>query len=439
VLRYISNAGTIGPGSDFEFLEVPITIVEGTGTANHELRHMLILGAGPAGLACGIAASKRGESVDVLEKNVQPGVKLRLSGSGQCNLTYGGPIEDFFDHYGGEKKARFVKPALLAFPNTHVVHFFERRGSPLVEREDGKIFPRSQESGDVLRTLLDELKSNGGRLQTGVEVRAILRTDGGFCVETSRGTLLSKRLTIATGGMSSPKTGSTGDGYRWARQWGHRIVSPRPALTPVVVQRYPFIDMAGLSFDDIPIELYRHNKKIRQGRGDVLLTHRGLSGPGILNLSRFVEPGDTLRLPLCRGAVNLESLLIGKKRLKNALTPLGVPKRLLLRLLKELGISSETAAAEIDRQTRSRLESALTGFPFVVDRLGGFDEAMATSGGVALEDVNRQTMESRLVPGLFFCGEVLDIDGDTGGYNIQFALSSGFLAGNAGGGIEVFR
>jgi len=400
---------------------------------------MLILGAGPAGLACGIAATRRGARVVVLEKNVQPGIKLCLSGSGQCNLTHAGTIDSFCDHYGGTQKSRFVKPALFAFPNSETLRFFEQRCVPLVEREDGKIFPRSLQSGDILRTLLAELESSGGVIRTDVDIHAVRRTVEGFCVETNQGEFASNQLAIAAGGMSYPKTGSTGDGYRWAEQMGHRIVPPRPALTPVIVESYPFADAAGFAFDDVPIDVYRGGKKLRQARGDVLLTHRGLSGPGILDLSRFLEPQDMLRLPLFRKSsaraegirppVSSTELFHGKKLLKNVLPSLGIPDRLCLLLMKTLGISPDTSAAEIDRITRQRLKEALTEFPFVVERLGSFDVAMATSGGIALEEVNRQTMESRLVPGLFFCGEVLDIDGDTGGYNIQFALSSGFLAG----------
>ena len=392
---------------------------------------MLILGAGPAGLTCGIMAADCGEQAIVLEKNNQPGMKLRLAGSGQCNLTHGGPLIRFFDHYGGTKKARFVRPALFYHPNDQIIRWFEANGVPLFEREDGKIFPRSLQSGDILRTLTDQLEANGGHLRTNVNVRAVRRTDTGFCVETDQGDFTSNRLAIATGGMSYPQTGSTGDGYRWAEQWGHRIVPPRPALTPVIVDRYPFADASGFSFKNVPIDVYRNGKKVRQGYGDVLLTHRGLSGPGILDLSRYLEPEDTLRLPICRAgtASKLESLLCGKKLLKNALAPLGLSDRFLLLLFSELDIPADTPAAEVDRAARQRLRSAFEGFSFVVQRLGGFEEAMATCGGVALDEVNPRTMESRLVPGLFFCGEVLDIDGDTGGYNIQFALSSGFNAG----------
>jgi predicted Rossmann fold flavoprotein len=393
---------------------------------------MLILGAGPAGLACGIMAAACGEQVVVLEKNSQPGMKLRLAGSGQCNLTHGGATIRFLDHYGGVKKSRFVKPALYRHSNRDTIRWFEKIGVPLVEREDGKIFPRSLQSGEVLQALIGQLETNGGLLRTNVEVHAVRQTGDGFCVETNQGDFTSNRLAIATGGMSYPKTGSTGDGYRWAEQFGHRIVPPRPALTPVIVDRYPFAEASGLSIKDIPIDVYRSRKKLRQGRGDVLLTHRGLSGPGILDLSRYLEPEDVLRLPICQSAdaFKLESLLIGKKLLKNALAPLGIPDRFLQLLFSELDIPPETLAAEVDRDTRQRRKNAFEGFSFVVQRLGGFEEAMATCGGVALEKVNPQTMESRLVSGLFFCGEVLDIDGDTGGYNIQFALSSGFTAGS---------
>ena len=393
------------------------------------LPSMLILGAGPAGLACGIAAASCGKQVVLLEKNDRPGIKLRLSGSGQCNLTHGGPIEDFLNHYGGTKKNRFVKPALFTFSNTDTIQFFERHGVPMFERDDGKIFPYSLQSSDVLRVLTETFQTNGGDLRTGVAINAVGKTGEGFLAETNQGAFTSDQLVVATGGMTYPKTGSTGDGYRFAEQWGHAIVPPRPALTPVVVERYPFTDAAGISFAEVPIDIYRSGKKLRQGHGDVLLTHHGLSGPGILDLSRFLEPQDTLRLPVCKNTNTLNAFLNGKRLLKNALTPLGIPDRLLVLLLTELGISPESAAAEIDRNTRHRLEQALSGFPFVVEQLGGVDEAMATCGGIALGEVNRQTMESRLVPGLFFCGEVLDVDGDTGGYNIQFALSSGFLAG----------
>lgn len=390
---------------------------------------VLIAGAGPAGLAAGISAAREAtKTVRVVEKNARPGCKLRLSGSGQCNLTHAGSVEEFFEHYGDRQRGRFAKPALAAFDNRATSQFFCRRGLPLLVREDGKIFPQTLRSDDVLRVLLAELEEQGGQLQTETRIQHVEPDRDGFLVQTDRGRFQAGKLILATGGRSYPATGSTGDGFRIAESLGHRIEPPRPALAPIVVRDYALAGCAGISFRDAGIELLRNGRRIRSGRGDVLLTHRGLSGPGILDLSRFIEPDDAVHVALCRDA-NLQDRLSGKKTLKNALMPLGIPERLLTRLLEALGISSDRPAAETDRTTRRRLESALAGYPFAVERLGGWDEAMTTRGGVALDEVDRRTLESRRVPGLFFCGEVLDIDGDCGGYNIQFALSSGFLAG----------
>ncbi len=371
----------------------------------------------------------------MLEKNARPGQKLRLAGSGQCNVTHSASIADFIRHYGGEKKARFVQPALQFFDPVATVRFFESRNVPMLEREDGKIFPKSLKSKDILDCLVQSVTDAGATIRTQTEVISVERVESGFHVRTNRESFLAEKLVLSTGGCSFPQTGSTGDGFRLAAQLGHRIVPPRPALTPVYVQHYAFADCAGIAFRDIKIEMWR-NRKIQESRGDVLLTHQGLSGPGILDLSRFIEPHDEIRLELCPAAPNLQPFFSGKKTVKNALSLAvaasgcaNMPERFLVRLLTFLEIAPDKPAAEITREERKRLEAALTGLPLTVERLGTWNEAMATSGGVSLGDVNRQTMESRLVSGLFFCGEVLDIDGDTGGYNIQFALSSGFLAG----------
>lgn len=404
------------------------------GNIESEQFDLLIVGAGPAGLAAGIAVttsfptSSSPMSVGVLERNATPGRKLLLAGSGQCNLTHGGPISSFLEHYGGEKKARFVKPALFEFDNVWTSRFFERHGVPLLQREDGKIFPQTLRGKDVLAALTDAFSNQGGRLLTNRTVRAVEKTDYGFRIETEQGGIESKKLVLATGGASYPATGSTGDGFRFAEMFGHSLVEPRPALTSITVKDYPFTDSAGISFRDAPIEILNGDKRISSGRGDVLLTHRGLSGPGILDLSRTIRRGDTVRVAL-GDSHSVQNLLSGKKSIKNALIPLGISERFLIRLLEFLEIDPDRSASEVNRSERKRLENAIGGFPFVVERLGGWNEAMCTVGGVALNEVNRQTMESRIVPGLFFCGEILDVDGDTGGYNIQFALSSGFLAG----------
>lgn len=394
---------------------------------------ILVVGAGPAGLAAGIAAASGG-SVYVLERNSEPGRKLLLSGSGQCNFTHAGSIAGFLSHYGTAEngsKARFVKPALFSFSNTDAVQFFTRKDIAVLTRKDGKVFPESLSSKDILDALLDELKRQGGILKTEAAVVDIQKTDTGFSTETCQGMFTSRKLIIAVGGCSYPLTGSRGDGFRFAERLGHKIVAPKSALTPVYIQNYPFADSAGIAFRNRTIFVFRNKKKFAQGRGDVLLTHCGLSGPGILDLSRFIEPGDDIQLVLHQNTETIPTLLTGKKTLKNALLPLEIPEQFLTRLLTFLGIPPEQSASEVPRSVRQRLERALNALPLTVEKVGTWNEAMSTAGGVALEDIERQTMQSRIVPGLFFCGEVLDVDGDTGGYNIQFALSSGFLAGKS--------
>jgi predicted Rossmann fold flavoprotein len=393
---------------------------------------VFVVGAGPSGLAAGIASAGNGcGAVCVLERNTESGRKFLLSGSGQCNVTHGGDIADFPNHYGGTKKARFVKPALLSFDNIDLIRFFEQRGVPFLEREDGKIFPRSLKSADLLNILVAEFKEQGGILQTETVVKNIVKTGSGFLLTTNRGEFCAEKLILATGGQSYPSTGSQGDGFRFAAQLGHQLVKPKPALTPVVVRNYCFAGLSGISFWSAKIEIHRNGKRLKSGRGDVLLTHRGLSGPGILDMSRDMEAGDKLLIALIKPEEFVSDIFTGKKTLKNALQQFGIAERFLVRILESLNITPDQPVAETKHETRKQLESALTGYPFVIESLGGWNEAMATNGGVALEEVNRQTMESRIISGLYFCGELLDIDGDTGGYNIQFALSSGFMAGNS--------
>lgn len=400
------------------------------GDPSHDV---LIVGAGPAGLAAAFfAVEHSAKSVCLLDRNREPGRKFLLSGSGQCNVTHGGPIDGFLSRYGDVKKGRFVKAPLLEFDNRATVDFFQRLGVPLFQREDGKIFPVSLRSRDLVAALVSVLNERGVDVRTDCSVESVRRNENGFAVRTDRDLFQVETLILATGGCSYPGTGSTGDGYRIAERLGHRIVEPKPGLVPVIVRDYPFGDAAGISFPSTNIEIVRKGRRIRSGRGDVLLTHRGLSGPGILDPSRWIEADDTVRIAPTSKPEILPGLLAGKKTLKNALVPLGIPERFLVRLLEVSDISPDRPAAEVSRSERKKLEAALVGFPFVVERLGDWNEAMTTVGGVALDEVDRRTMESRLVPGLFFCGEILDVDGDCGGYNIQFALSSGFLAGRLG-------
>ncbi|MDO4574668.1 MAG: aminoacetone oxidase family FAD-binding enzyme [Planctomycetia bacterium] len=386
------------------------------------LYDVLILGAGPAGLAA--ACFSQGKTL-LLEKNASAGKKLLLAGSGHCNVTHGGDIRDFFPRYG--LHAAFVKPCLMAFPNTALVRWLAEQGVPCVERNDGKIFPRSQNGRDVLNALLTAC-SGHVKILLSQPVQSVTH-DTYFHVATAQETFSAKKLILTTGGQSYPATGSTGDGFRFAQSLGHTLVPPAPALTPIYVRDYTLARCAGISLENVPITLWRDGKKTATHRGDLLLTHTGLSGPGILDFSRNLQPGDTLRLELGQEEP-LRACLNTRKEVKNVLSAtFQRAENLIETLLVASGVSPSLRGCDVTRGERKAILENVLQPAFVVAKLGGFHEAMVTRGGVRLEEVNRKTMESRLVPGLFFAGEILDIDGDTGGYNLQFAFSSGFLAG----------
>lgn len=403
----------------------------------------VIIGAGPAGLACGIAVQRRGASAVILERNASPGKKLLLSGSGQCNVTHAGPMTDFITHYGGPKKTRFVKPALLAWTNEDAKRFFADIGVPLRTREDGKIFPASQNSRDILNALVNEYKNLGGTLHTDRQVTDVgdAPNSGEYRVTANGAEYRSKNIVFATGGCSYPATGSDGNAFRIVKKFlDGDMVKPKPALTPVYVRRKFFAAIAGLAIENAEIFLYRHEKKIQTKTSDLLFTHHGLSGPAILDLSRGIEVGDAIRVRFCselwrktKSEKDFNALFDGKKTLDNGLAPLGLPERLLTFLFDHLSISTAERSvkiAETKQETRQKIfDAVFRGEPFSVTKMGGFSEAMATAGGVAINAVDRRTMRSRRHPQISFCGEILDIDGDTGGYNIHFALASGFLTG----------
>jgi predicted Rossmann fold flavoprotein len=401
-----------------------------------EQADVVVVGGGPAGLFCA-ARLPADRTVVVIERMPEPGRKLLLSGSGQANLTHEGDLAAFLSRYGDH--GRFLRHALRAFSNEALSAWFAGHGLPLEARPDGKVFPVSHRAGDVLEVLCTACRENGVRIICGARVRAVERGGDGLVVRTDGGTWRSEAVVLATGGASYPGTGSTGDGYRLARTLGHTVVEPRPALAPVEPEPYAFADLTGVSVPGAGLRVVRDGREVAGGRGDLLFTHTGLSGPGVLDLSRHIRPGDRLLVAFVPGVApdELDARLVrlcterGAARLPAALAPLGLPERLLRRLLAEAGIPEESTGARLDRDGRRRLAGVLGGLPFTVGRAGGFSVAMATAGGVALDEVNPKTMESRLAPGLFFAGEVLDIDGDTGGYNLQAAFSTGALAAAA--------
>jgi hypothetical protein len=409
---------------------------EGKGDVRSEPLDLIVIGGGPAGLFCAAQASGRDRKVLVLEKKRTPGRKLLISGSGRCNITHDGDIRAFLDRYGGA--GRFLRPALLGFTNRDLIAFFEERGLSMTTLEGGKVFPATQRSRDVLAVLLAECEARGVEIAGGKTVTSIEKSDEGFIVACGNDIHRSRFLVIATGGRSYPATGSSGDGYSFSEAFGHTIVEVGPALAPVRIRGYPFADLAGISLPGARVSIFR-GKKVKEGAGDVLFTHDGLSGPGILDLSREIRAGDVLRVWFAgeRRREEMDNWLLersqkdGPRNLRLVLAEMEIPARLAARVLEVLQIPQDLKCASMTRRMRVDLSDHLSGFPFVVEAVGGFDSAMATRGGVDLREIDPKTMESRLVSGLYFAGEVLDVDGDSGGYNLQAAFSTGALAGRS--------
>ena len=393
-----------------------------------------VIGAGPAGLFCAIHAAAPGCRVLLLEKNSGPGNKLLLTGSGQCNITHTGEVRNFLTHYGDHGK--FLRPAFFGFGSRDLTAFFGERRLAMMTGEDGKVFPETRRSADVLATLLKECRERGVALRCGDPVTGIFRTSNGFEITTSEQLYRSTVLVIATGGASYPKTGSAGDGYRFAASLGQPVTGIAPALTPLLIRKYPFAALAGISFERMRFSVWRVAKKHADHTGDVLFTHLGLSGPGILDASRDILLDDQIRLsfvgPLTRGEFTADlTRRVEENRnwqISTILAAYPIPERLNRKLLVLSGIPEDLRCDHFSAGQRSKLITNCTEFPLTVEAPGGFSVAMVTRGGVALDSVNGKTMESTVQPDLYFAGEVLDIDGDTGGYNLQTAFSTGILA-----------
>jgi predicted Rossmann fold flavoprotein len=395
---------------------------------------IVIIGAGPAGLFCSLQAALPGYRILLLERNKNPGKKLLLSGSGQCNITHGGEIRDFLSHYGDHGKQ--IKPALFGFSNRDLIGFFRERGLPMITENNGKVFPQTRRSSDVLAILVHECRDRGIVLRCDEPVTGVSRSSQAFEIETPVATYRTVVLVITTGGASYPQTGSTGDGYRFSESLGQPVTKTAPALTPLRIRNYPFAELAGISFDCLHFTVWRAGKKVADNTGDVLFTHDGLSGPGILDASRNIREDDEIRLSFV-GRLKQEEFAAdlikraGKNRtcqIKTLLAEYPIPERLNRILLALSGIPRDLTCAHFSAAQRSELILNCTQFPLTVSERGDYSVAMVTKGGVALDGVNMKTMESRIIPNLFFAGEVLDIDGDTGGYNLQAAFSTGFAA-----------
>ncbi|MGL4944569.1 MAG: NAD(P)/FAD-dependent oxidoreductase [Thermoguttaceae bacterium] len=412
-----------------------------------------VVGGGMAGLAAAAMATLHTpQRVVLIEKKERLGCKVRVSGSGQCNLTHisvhDQRSESLLTRYGDRKN--FVKPALCHWTPHDTIEFFDKRGCPCMVEENGKVFPKSRRAADVVGVLEETCRSGDVEIVSGDAVSTIEVASPRFRIVTKSGAVWeADNVVLATGGKSYPQTGSSGDGYKFAAALGHRVVEPRPALAPIFVNDWPFASVSGISLRGVDGELIRGDTTVRRFGGDVLFTHRGLSGPAILDVSRFAKAGDTVRLNLlshessrservrCGDCVAADKELLRlmmdatAKTVRRTLAPLALPDALVTAIFAQLQIPLDIRVASCDAAARKRLAKTLVAFDVVASRLGSWDEAMVTAGGVDTLEVNPKTMESRIVPGLFFAGELLDVDGDCGGFNLQWAMSSACLTAHA--------
>ena len=426
---------------------------------------VIIIGAGAAGLMAAAAAAARGLQVLVLEKNAKIGVKILMSGGTRCNITHHCDIRAIVDAFG--KQGRFLHSALAALSPEDVIEKIESMGVATKVESTGKIFPVSDRAIDVRDALVKLATKSGANIQTEQTVVSIDRTaepptsdaaaaevSPTFTVRTTDDAFFCRSVLITSGGRSFPGCGTTGDGYDWARHFGHSIVNTVPALTPVVCHVDWLHALKGITIEDVALEIHvdsakttKKKKTLNTGRGPLLFTHFGLSGPTAMNLSRTIslfetnDRNDGSRLKIVcdflpeYSADSLESEFrarkksAGKQPVFRELSTL-IPRRLAETLMQHSDIAVNHPMAELSNAQLARLTAALKRTEIPVHGTMGFRKAEVTAGGVNLKEVDSRDMQSKLCPGLFFAGEILDLDGPIGGFNFQAAFSTGWLAGN---------
>ncbi|MBE7051854.1 MAG: NAD(P)/FAD-dependent oxidoreductase [Ruminococcaceae bacterium] len=396
-----------------------------------------VIGGGPAGmLACAVAASG-GKKVCLIEKNKVLGKKLLITGKGRCNVTNAAPIEDFIANTA--VNANFMYSSFYSFTNEDLMSLLENEGLKLKTERGKRVFPQSDKAFDVRNVLADYARKNGVDIIVGSNVQAINRTDSAYELELSGGKkITAMSVIVATGGVSYPLTGSTGDGYRFAKELGHSIIEPKASLVPLVTKEKYVSEIMGLSLKNVSIRLLKGKKEMFSDFGEMLFTHFGLSGPIILSASSHIRGEGDYKIEIdLKPALDFKTLDnrilrdFEKEKNKDFINSLDalLPKKLIPLIVKLSGIDGRTKVNSITREQRHALVSLIKSFTFSVEGKRPVSEAIITSGGVCVKEINPATMESKLCPGLFFAGEVIDVDAYTGGFNLQIAFSTAYLAG----------
>ncbi|MDO4262289.1 MAG: NAD(P)/FAD-dependent oxidoreductase [Eubacteriales bacterium] len=403
-----------------------------------------IIGGGAAGMLASVFAARRGQKVQLYEKNEKLGKKLYITGKGRCNLTNACGMEELLSSVKSNPK--FLYSAFYGFTNEDAMAFFREEGLELkVERGD-RVFPASDRSADVLDTLRRAMKNAGVQVLLHAEVKELKKEENGFSLLMADGSRReADRVIVATGGLSYESTGSTGDGYRFAESFGLKVTERCPSLVPFNVREDWVRELQGLSLKNVSVRLMDGRKKLFEDFGEMLFTHFGVSGPLILTASsvcarriRETELKLVLDLKPALSREQLDARILREfeenvnKQFRNVL-PSFLPSKLVSVMYGLCGISPEKRIRDITREERARFLSAMKELELTVTGLRGYNEAIITKGGVSVREIDPATMESKQVPGLYFIGEVLDLDAVTGGFNLQIAWSTAAAAGNAVG------
>ena len=401
---------------------------------------LVVIGGGAAGMMCAVMAARRGLKVTILDRNLQLGRKLRITGKGRCNVTNACDIREFMANIPGD--GRFLYSAMSRFGTREVMAYFESLGVPLKVERGNRVFPVSDNANDIANALVRECERLGVRTLR-CSARSIETKDGAVrAVQTDAEKIPCRAAAICTGGLSYPKTGSDGWGYRMAAKLGHTVTPRRPSLVPLESDDAWCAEMQGFSLRNVTLSAYEDGKLIFRELGEMLFTHFGVSGPLVLSASakmRHMGSADYRLLIDLKPALDekkLETRILRdieenpKRSFHNLLG--GLAGRSMVPVLEALtGIPGEQRCTDFTREQRQKLIQILKAFPVHVSGTRPIDEAIVTAGGVCTKEVDPRTMESKLIKGLYFAGEVLDLDAYTGGFNLQIAWCTGFVAGNA--------
>jgi len=405
---------------------------------------VIVIGAGPSGMMAAGRSAESGAKTILLEKTDSSGKKLLLSGNARCNITSSCEnVEDFIAHFSASGK--FLRNAFSVFFNKELLRFFRKRGLDFKVEPSGKVFPITDKSSDVLRILVKYVKDSGCQIFYRKEVFCIVKNADIFEVTTKDGSIYTaKKVIIATGGLSYPQTGSTGFGFHIAKTLGHTVIKPKPGLTGIILKNHFLKEWQGVSFEDAGITIYADDSLIYKDSGEMIFTHFGISGPVILHMSHIVydalDSGKKVFLQVdFKPGMNHHSLEVAfreelknspSRKISNTLKEF-IPSRLVKRFLESIRLDPDKLLTHLSKEEIKLVLENLKAFRLVVEAVKPIQEAMVTCGGVSVKEIDPKTMESKIVKGLYFAGEVIDIDGRTGGYNLQAAFSTGWMAGTA--------